>query len=508
MTKQRSDLSAQGGFALVYMAGVLTLLLLATGLAVDSGRAYVLKAQLTKAVDGAALGAARALNSGDPRGAAARIFTANFPAGYMGTIASTDPTTAPGFFSSAANAVTGVNVVTVTADATLPTTFMRLANFTEVKVSSTGEATRRMVDLSIVLDVSGSIGWRWPAVRDATRSFVNAFDGNNDRVALLTFGNNANILDAMPSARGFNKTKVYNDVPSALPGGSTNMVEGIYRGWDQLRTVPAGQQSGLRIIVLFTDGASNGVPGKYDAFPGQPTTTRTYDFPKFMPDPDNQTWNNPQINGLYNTYNGSSVAPLPAPNNPNATVNCSGSPCGFAYAPSLGTAPSIPSLPIGNASWHINPVSGGMPTSFPLQSATLTVNGFPQNTKRGLHNKDMVVPGAIAAQTGIGRYPADVFNINNSARNLVEIIADAARADATGDYKIRIYTVGMGELVQYMLGTMPEKSADILKRMANDKTSPDFNSAQLEGRFFFAQTPDDVAAAFEGIQNQILRLSK
>jgi len=59
-----------------------------------------------------------------------------------------------------------------------------------------------------------------------------------------------------------------------------------------------------------------------------------------------------------------------------------------------------------------------------------------------------------------------------------------------------------------LLGNMPEKSADILKRMANDKSSPDFNSAQLEGRFFYAQTPDDVSAAFEGIQNQILRLSK
>ncbi len=138
MSKQRSHLSAQGGFALIYMAGVLTLLLLCTGMAVDSGRAYVLKAQLTKAVDGAALGAARALNSGNPRAAAAQIFRANFPVGYLGTTSATDPTTAPNFFSSTANAVTGVNVVTVTADATLPTTFMRLANFMEVKVSSTG----------------------------------------------------------------------------------------------------------------------------------------------------------------------------------------------------------------------------------------------------------------------------------------------------------------------------------------------------------------------------------
>ena len=68
MMKQRSAVvPAETGFALVYMAAMLTVLLLFTGLAVDTGRAYVVKAQLTKAVDGAALAAARSLNSGNPR---------------------------------------------------------------------------------------------------------------------------------------------------------------------------------------------------------------------------------------------------------------------------------------------------------------------------------------------------------------------------------------------------------------------------------------------------------
>jgi len=49
-----------------------------------------------------------------------------------------------------------VNTVTVRAWATVPTTFMRLANFTNLTVTSSGEATRRMVDLSLVLDVSSS----------------------------------------------------------------------------------------------------------------------------------------------------------------------------------------------------------------------------------------------------------------------------------------------------------------------------------------------------------------
>ena len=66
MTRQRSILRNQKGVALIYMAVTLTVLLLFTGLALDGGRGYVVKAQLTKAVDGAALGAARELNSGNP----------------------------------------------------------------------------------------------------------------------------------------------------------------------------------------------------------------------------------------------------------------------------------------------------------------------------------------------------------------------------------------------------------------------------------------------------------
>ena len=100
-----------------------------------------------------------------------------------------------------------------------------------------------------------------------------------------------------------------------------------------------------------------------------------------------------------------------------------------------------------------------------------------------------------------------MWNINNAARNLVEIVANAARND-NGDYKIRIYTIGMGQLVPLALGTRPETSESMLKRIANDRTSPDFNGAELEGKYFYAQTAADVSAAFQGIQNQILRLSR
>jgi Flp pilus assembly protein TadG len=489
MNRQRSSLSSQHGYVLVYMSVVLVVLLIFTGLAVDTGRAYVVKAQLSKAVDGAALAAARNLNSGNPKGEAITIFRANFPAGYLGTSSSTDPTSDPNFFKSAVDPTTGVNTVTVTASAVLPTTFMKLANFNQVTVSSMGEATRRMVDLSLVLDVSSSIGSQWSTVADAVRVFIGSFDTNNDRMSLLTFGNGVSVLDAMPSSRGFDKVKLTSDVPTTLPGGSTNMVEGLYRGWDELRSVPTGQQSGLRVIVIFTDGASNSVPANYDSAPGLGRALRTYDFPKNSPDPDGQTWDNPTIAGLYPTAGASSIAsPSYTLQVPNWNNTC-------AVANSCLPTAQVPALPL--TSFHANHRSSGIPTSFPLQSNSLMVDGSVQSAVRGLRNKN----------TTTGRYPAEVFNINNAARNLIEIVADTARND-TGDYKIRIYTIGMGELVRYKLGTRKEMSEDILKRIANDASSPDFNVNQLEGKYYYAKTAADVGPAFQALQNQIIRLSK
>jgi Mg-chelatase subunit ChlD len=487
MIRQKLRISNERGFALIYIAITMVTLLLFTGLAVDSGRAYVVKAQLTKAVDGAALGAARMLNSGNPKDEATKLFKQNFAAGYMGTMPAPDPTAAADFFALRTITASGVNIVTVTASVTMPTTFMKLANQNQVVVSATGEATRRMVDLSLVLDVSSSIGSKWSAVRDAARTFIGSFDAVGDRLSLITYGNGARVVDQMRSSRGFAKATLINDVPATLPGGSTAMVEGLYRGWDELRSVPRGSQSGLRVLVLFTDGASNSVPGFYDSATVA-KGIRTYDFRKNFPDPDGQTWNDPQINGLYDTETGVQTIL------PSVTVDVRDWNSLASRATMAGVAQY---LPVGTLSAHTHHRSSGIPTSFPLQTPTLNVNGTRQDLMRPLRNKNLTN----------NRFPAEVWNINNAARNLLEIIANATRND-DGDYPIRIYTIGMGDLVQYDLGTMPEKPEDILKRIANDIRSPDHNPSQLEGKYYFAKTEADVSPAFQALQNQIIRLTK
>ena len=268
-------------------------------------------------------------------------------------------------------------------------------------------------------------------------------------------------------------------IDSMSAGGFTSMAEGLWRGWDELRTVPRGSQSSLRIIVLFTDGAANGVPGIYDAYPSETRSLNTSDVPDYWPDPDNMTRDRPYFYGLHDTETGVRSPRYDTRQRWWSTYTFS----------------AIPYLPLG--SFHAHGRSGGIPTSFPLESSSLTVNGAPQSSVRGLRNFD----------AGAGRYPADIWNTNNAARNLVEMIADGARSD-TGDYRIRIYTIGMGELLRYWIGTMPEQPESMMVRVANDAASPDHNPSQLTGKYYFAATEADVGPAFQELQNQIIRLTQ
>jgi von Willebrand factor type A domain-containing protein len=375
-------------------------------------------------------------------------------------------------------------VITITASADVPTTFMKLGNFDLVTVSAIAQATRRMVDLSLVLDVSSSIGAQWTAVHDSAVNFLNSFDQVHDRISLLTFSDGAKVLDQMPGGRGFDKAKLTADVPTTLPGGSTAMAEGIYRGWDELRTVAAGSQSSIRIIVLFTDGVSNSVPSIWADGSGVGEGLRTYDFPQNAGDTFGQTWNSPHIAGMFDTQSGAGGG-IDQPTAWNdRTVPVVGLPAYAQFLPAKST--------------HTHHRSSGIPTQFPLATNLLSVDGVAQDKARPLRDKDLVKG-----------YPSEVWNINNAARNLVESIADAARSD-NGDFKIRIYSIGMGQLVPLLLGTRPETAASLLTRMANEHiaTNVDYNAAQLEGKYFYAPTAADVGPAFQEVENQIIRLTK
>src|ERR1051325_7962782 len=141
MTTNTADRARKKGIALVYVGVLLVPLLLCTGLAVDLGRGYLVRVALAKAVDAAALAAARNI-AGDQaraRDIAINIFQANFPAGFLGVSDLKSPPQVDFRVDDK-----GSNVITVRSNATLPTTFMRVAKFDSLTVSASAVPPRRL----------------------------------------------------------------------------------------------------------------------------------------------------------------------------------------------------------------------------------------------------------------------------------------------------------------------------------------------------------------------------
>ena len=500
MTTDQTSHTRERGIALVYVGVFLVPLLLCTGLAVDLGRGYLVRVALAKAVDAAALAAARNI-AGDQMHAqdiAYNIFNANFPAGFLGV---TDVKNPPEVHFAVDDS-DGSNKITVKSNATLPTTFMRIAKFDSLTVTASAEATRRLVDMSFVIDRSGSLSGQFPQVQAAAETFVKSFDPNSDRIALITFSSGTTVKDHMSPSRMFDRDSILGHIETAMPRGPTATAEALYEAWGELRSVPSDSQSGLRIVVLFTDGSPNAFPGNFrkvatsfgtcNTLPldspdpakrlqdpsGLPGTICAIDYPKV---PGNSsTRNEPYSVGLYQT-NDENVSSVP-PTNANGGVD----PLAYSSLPGETNRNNcIPYLP--QFSSH-TPTSNGMPSGFFIGPS------LP-------HQRDL---GLLTPPYG---FENNAKNAYNAARNLAETVADAIRRDTSGP-RIRIYTLGLGDLLNHPLGNPPATGSDILRRIANDSSSIDYDSSQLEGRYYFAGDPVELDAAFQAVRDQIVRLTQ
>jgi hypothetical protein len=284
--------------------------------------------------------------------------------------------------------------------------------------------------------------------------------------------------------------------------GATATAEALYEAWGQLRSVPPDSQSGLRIVVLFTDGSPNAFPGLFRKVATSFSTCSSpddspnallriqdslfgticaLDYP-LVPGHEDTTAADPYSLGLFKTYEASSL-PVP-PTNIGGGVDPS------AYQSKPGVTQvnhCIPYLPL--TSFHQLTWSG-MPSAFPIRST------LP-------HQRPIV-----GTPTADG-YPDTAQNAYNAARNLAETIADAIRSDTSGSSRIRIYTLGLGDLLEWPLGSPPQETgSSILRRIANDPSSPDYNPDQLDGRYYYAGSPAELEAAFQAVRDQIVRLTQ
>ncbi len=229
------------GTVLAFVAVSLVGLLGMAGLALDSGRAYVARAELARAVDAAALGGAAALRQSQAD-AERRIIA-------LARANGVDPALLN--YSFGVNAE-GENTVSVSASEVVPTTFMRVLGRDQVGVVAAAEATVPPLDLVLVLDQSGSIAREgaWDDLQSAAKDFIDNFSESIDQVGLVSFQVRAG--QHVPLSQPF-RSNIRAAIDGMTSVGDTNTGEGLRLGKETLDTGPTRNRS-VRVVVFFTDG--------------------------------------------------------------------------------------------------------------------------------------------------------------------------------------------------------------------------------------------------------------
>lgn len=257
-----------GGQTVVLFALALPLVLLMLGLAIDLGFAYLTKAKLSKAVDGACLTAMRNLAQGEDT---ARTLAQNsFNANYRSTALDASPPAVGITFSTDAN---GQKSVAINAVATIKTQFMALLpGFRTLPVSDAAQATRGKLVMTLILDRSGSMqnNGGAAALPPAVGTFVHYFDDTQDQVAMVSFASNATEDVAIRT----NFITPITNAATALKGhfsGGTFGPGGIVLAKAENESVPVVPgQNVVKVAVYFTDGYVNVIQDTFTCA-GKPT---------------------------------------------------------------------------------------------------------------------------------------------------------------------------------------------------------------------------------------------
>ena len=508
------------------------------GLAIDAGILYAVKAKLQTAVDGAALGAARSLSRGldltsqqtAATDTATRWYHANFPVSWMGVPTVNDPTVT---FPAAPPKTTIVNVAGTIQS---PTYFMRIFNVNAVTVNVIGQATRRDVNIMMVIDRSGSLyaSSSCPAVRAAASSFVNSFVTGRDRMGLVTFGTdyavdfhpNVNFATGSP-----NMPTMINQI---VCYGYTNAAAAYWAAYQELVTI--GDQGALNVLLFFTDGQPNTVTfgiapdGTDNRLPVKKLTTpSTFSFSGY--DNANKSlckdslgrtsssglWAPSNFAGVISFIGGiyqKDALSFPASQSVDAQkigANPGGNNGGCAFDAQFGNSSFIYYGGAPNAA-----IAG--PGFFPMFdiaylpeediNRNLTGAGFSGAALATVNRYDNSFPAAYQGKIrvdDIGRGCCNLGtddSITNAGVNALDNAAQRARADSvTRNLNVVTFTIG--------LGNAPGGVNDpLLQRIANDPAAPNYNSAQPVGEYIFAPTTAQLNQAFNKIASDVLRLSK
>jgi Putative Flp pilus-assembly TadE/G-like len=174
---QRGAVMAIVGLAIIPLFAII-------GLAIDTGRGYMLKSKLSYAIDAAGLAGGRAFETDLREDDIMMFFEANFPPGYMSF------ELAPGHPDIDIN--DEENTITIEARATIPTYFMSVAGVYDLTVSARTviQRTLRGMELVLVMDNTGSMRGNggMAAMKPAAHELIDILYGSRETVPQFWVG--------------------------------------------------------------------------------------------------------------------------------------------------------------------------------------------------------------------------------------------------------------------------------------------------------------------------------
>jgi Mg-chelatase subunit ChlD len=260
----KGRLAGERGAFLVIFALMLLVILGFTALGVEAGRWYLVRAELAKGVDAAALAATKNISNPhvDPLALAREFGAENFYAGYMGTPGSKEGGTV--VFTATMAAADSVQVEgRVHAKAILA----RIFGFDAIPVRAVSVAQRKEVEIMMILDRTGSMaGTKFTDLQKAANSFLDYYEDTQarDRMGLISYSYEVKVNYAL----GNNFVGPMRAAINAMiPSGATNMEDAFDqadgpKGFPDQTGMPADQRR-QQFVVFFSDGQPTAMRGKF-----------------------------------------------------------------------------------------------------------------------------------------------------------------------------------------------------------------------------------------------------
>jgi Mg-chelatase subunit ChlD len=457
----KSNRTRRRGYVLLTAAAMVFLVLLpAIGLSIDAGIMYLVQSRLYAAVDAASLAGARALARGiddnaqhaNAEATAATYFNANFPAGYF-LISNAQVT------NVAATDSTYMRSVTSTASVDLPFIFLRALGVNHTTLRASAKATRRDVNIMIVMDRSKSLAdsGSCTPLKAAAVNFVDRFAESRDYLGLVTFATGSRVDVHLTTSF---KTSVEGTLNNLVCNGATNSAQGLWQSYQELAGL--AQTGALNVILFFTDGRPTAVTENFPIKSSSNCTPKGSAGPKLGV----LTLGGTTTMGLYRWD--APAQPLTS----DLTVMSGANSCAFAGNGNQDRVTSDVSYAPLTDYWGNSLNATGY--------KTVTTSGAGLSIAQGQNVENFSTNAADHAALRIRRGDPDPQHANRTLPGVV------------------IYSIGLGDVDDVLL-----------KRIANDPSlTPNPVAAGNTGRYVYAANATDLDLAFTRVASELLRLAR